>query len=182
MKQTTIEPYSSIYKKLQTIIPNLEEHIGQGKESGRSQLHSPGMMDLHFDYLRTDEQGRHIIALGHYFKQNGDSVPDPDMEIRIMPEMKMAEAMTFQDQRIYQQVYQYEGDKELVNTHLKKDMNYFLNQWLTNAIAQGHRIDLSKGENEQEIDNSPNSHAARADELVDIRHKNNEVPEKGIER
>jgi uncharacterized protein YqiB (DUF1249 family) len=187
MKQINHEPYSSIYKKLHTLIPNLEEHIAQGKQYGKSKLNSPAMMDLNFDYLFTDEKGSHVIALSHYFEQNGDLVPDPDMEIRIIPEMKMAEAMTFQDQRIYQHVYQHDGEKELVNPHLKKDMNYFLDQWLTNAIQQGHRIDLSKVENEQELggenmQEKESGEPGKNNDLDDIRRTQNKNRDRDMDR
>ncbi len=139
-----MELYSTIYKKLLKVIPDLPEHIAQGKHYGKSQLNSSGMMDLSFDYLREDEKGNPIIALAHHFEQNGDLVSDPDMEIRIFPKMKMAEAMTFQDQFGYRRIYEFRDGKEFVSPKLKKDLNGFLNQWLTNIIRQGHRIDLSE--------------------------------------
>jgi hypothetical protein len=43
--------------------------------------------------------------MGHNYRQNGDLVPDPDMEIRILPEPGMAEALSYQDSFGYRRVY-----------------------------------------------------------------------------
>ncbi len=138
------EIYSSIYNKLHRVIPDLEKHLAKGASSGKSELPSPGMMDLSFDYLYNDEDGNPVIAIAHYFKQNGDVVPDPDMEIRIFPKEKLAEALTFQDQFVFQRVYdEYKGEP-FVHFKRKTELNAFLNQWLSNLIEQGHRIDLSE--------------------------------------
>ncbi|MDO9184488.1 MAG: DUF1249 domain-containing protein [Bacteroidia bacterium] len=148
------QPYSAIYKKLMQIIPDLIKHIEAGKDSGKS-VKDPkgGLMDLNFDYLGKDKKGNYLIALSHLFEQNGDLVPDPDMQIRIIPEMEMAEAMTFQDQYGYQVVYPDQGDgKEYVDLRRKKELNQFLSQWLTNIIKQGHKIDLTQEESEIEDD------------------------------
>src|SRR5687767_8610478 len=89
----TDEPYVTIYKRLLTIIPNHIESIKQVANSGKTKLNSEGMMDLNFDYLGKDENGNYIISLSHYYRQNGDSIADPDMEIRIIPDLEAAEAM-----------------------------------------------------------------------------------------
>ena len=44
-------------------------------------LKSGGFMDLHFEKI-----GKNVFSLAHYYKQNGDLVPDPDMVIRVNPE------------------------------------------------------------------------------------------------
>jgi gas vesicle protein len=140
-----LQPYSTIYKKLLQVIPDLIKHLEEGTTSGKS-VKDPkgGLMDLHFDYLGKDKKGNYLIALSHYFKQNGDLVPDPDMQIRILPEMEVAEAMTYQDQFGHQEVYPDQGDgKEYVNLRRKKELNKFLSQWLSNIIRQGHKIDLN---------------------------------------
>src|SRR5687767_2724873 len=134
---STMISHKIIYEKLRTIIPGLIDHIEQGKQYGKSEL--LGYMDLHFNYLRREKAGSHIISLAHSYEMNGDLVPDPDMEIRLIPERGMAEAMTFQNQYVYQEVYA----KGYANEKFKRELNAFLNQWLTNILQQGHRIDLS---------------------------------------
>jgi len=116
-----------IFKKLERVIGDLSELPAYMK------LRAPGFMDLGVDRLYGDEESV-TIALSHHFKQNGDMVPDPDMEVRIYPSIKMAEALTYQDSFGYQQVYTSPGQ---VNLKAKKDLNVFLNQWLSNIIDQG---------------------------------------------
>ena len=154
-----MQPYSSIYKKLMQVIPDLIKHIQEGKYHGKS-VKDPkgGLMDLNYDYVGKDKNGNYMIAISHYFEQNGDLVADPDMQIRILPDLEAAEAMTFQDQFGYQVVYPDKGDgKEYVDLGRKKDLNKFLNQWLTNIIQQGHKIDLTNEESETADEASTNS-------------------------
>jgi len=58
---------------------------------------------------------------------------DPDVEVRINREGKMAEALTFQNDYlgIFQQVYPEPGK---YYPKLKKELNDFLNDWLKNMI------------------------------------------------
>jgi uncharacterized protein YqiB (DUF1249 family) len=79
--------YEMIYARLQ--------QLGIIDESGKMKANymkfiSSGLMPLNVDMLISD-----TIALVHNGKHNGDVMSDPDMEIKIYPEMKMAEALTF---------------------------------------------------------------------------------------
>ena len=101
-----------------------------------------GMMDLNYDRLgcRKLDLGNYVsydIALAHNYIQNGDVIADPDMEIRIYPEIKYAEALTYQldGLGIFQRVYPEPGK---VCPRIKRELNQFLNQWLKNCIDQGH--------------------------------------------
>ena len=95
---------------------------------------SGGYMDLNLDRLYV-ESDHTIIALSHYSEQEGDLVPDPDMQVRIYPDTKMAEALTYQDTYTYTEVY---PGGDTIDTKAKKDLNQFLFTWLTNCINQGH--------------------------------------------
>ena len=120
--------HERIYKKLVKLIPDLDsiqEHACSKSEP---------YMDLHLDVLYRDKDSI-VIALAHNFRQNGDVVPDPDMQIKIYPAAQMAEALTYQDQYSYQEVYPEPGK---YRPHLKKDLNSFLSQWLNNLIQQEH--------------------------------------------
>jgi len=101
-----------------------------------------GMMDLNYDNLGTRklDLGNYVsydISLAHNYIQNGDVMADPDVEIRIYPEVRYAEALTYQldGLGIFQQVYPEPGK---VYPKLKRELNTFLNQWLKNCIDQGH--------------------------------------------
>lgn len=126
--------YERIYKKLIKVVPvkMIEKQVEYGKSS-------PGtFMDLHYDYLNKDKNGNIIIALAHNRHENGETIPDPDMEIRVFRDMQMAEAMTYQDCIGYRNVYHDNGKK--VDIKVKKELNDFLNMWLRNLINQGHKI------------------------------------------
>jgi len=119
--------YERIYQKLERIIGNLSciPH--------NIRFEAYGFMDLSVDKLYVDGQSV-TIAMSHYFRQNGDMIPDPDMVIRIYPAMKMAEALTYQDCFGFRMVY---PSPDQVNFRAKKDLNVFLNQWLSNILNQG---------------------------------------------
>ena len=122
----------AIYKKLIQIIPD----IATREEAGKSKLSSDALMDLNLDILST--QGNIIrIALSHYYKQNGDMIADPDMEIIINTKLMTANAMTYQDSMIFQSAEQGGG----INQKLVNSLNEFLDQWLQNCIDQGHKIE-----------------------------------------
>ena len=99
-----------------------------------------GFMDLHVDRLREENEAI-VIALAHHFSMNGDQVPDPDMEVRILLKEKQAEALTYQDQFAYRQVYH---NGQLTSTELKQELNKFLNSWLNNLLEQGHKFEANQ--------------------------------------
>ena len=100
-------------------------------------IESKPFMDLHLDHLlHKSKPGEIVISMAHNYKQNGDIMADPDMEIGIYPEMRMVEALTYQQDGlgIYQQVYLEDGRFYPI---LKKELNVFLASWLRNLEKQG---------------------------------------------
>ena len=99
---------------------------------------SAGHMDLNIDFLRDEDNDIYIFSMAHNFTQNGDLMCDPDMEIRVFPKTEMAEALTFQldSLGIFQRVYQ----DNKVNIEIKKDLNRFLDKWLTNIKSQKYSL------------------------------------------
>lgn len=130
--------YEMIFTRLQ--------QMGIINENGEMQTDymkfvSPGLMDLNVDKLTAD-----TIALAHNGKQNGDVMADPDVEVKIYPEMKMAETLTFRNDYlgIYQEVYPEPGK---YYPKLKKELNTFLNDWLRNMIeVQKYQLVPEEGE------------------------------------
>jgi len=140
-KGKKIQPYSAIFNKLNKVIPDLEKNLKKGWMSGKSSFgEKSALMDLNLDVLSEDDKGRFVIAISHYYLQNGDSIADPDMEIRINFEMETAEALTFQNGLGFQQVYHTKDGKKLLDTRQKKEQNKFLSGWLTNLINTKHKI------------------------------------------
>ena len=98
---------------------------------------------LHVDVLeRTTD---HVtIALAHYYEQNGDLVPDPDMEVRLYPKHGIAEALTFQNAYIYQEVYTEKDGKRFVHLEAKRQLNAFLLEWSRNLKTRFSGINPTK--------------------------------------
>lgn len=125
----------NIYEKLWKVIPDLFEIKSHGKS-----IIGGGVMDLSLDILNHTDS-KLIIALGHYYKHpSGDMIADPDMEIAVYKYQKFAEALSYQDAYIYRVVYS--ADRMQVDLRAKRDLNEFLDQWLSCLIDQKHIIKL----------------------------------------
>lgn len=115
--------------------------VTDGQPRGYSTSKARGYMDLVVERVEMldnfNGQNCKAISLAHYFKQNGDMCQDPEMVVLVYPELKMAEAYSFQQAipPIYQEVYPEPGK---YRPNLKKNLNSFLRQWLINLINQGH--------------------------------------------
>ena len=131
--------YETMYNKLVKL--GIINEDGSLKFDEYLKLKSGSFMDLNIDHLgHKDDENSIVISLAHNFIQNGDVMADPDMEIKIIPSMKMVEALTFQQDSTgtYQQVYLEDGR---FYPAVKKDSNDFLNSWLKNLIEQGFSND-----------------------------------------
>lgn len=124
--------HARMFHKLLDVIPDLFTI----EESGKSKV--DGFMDLNLDILHR-RPDRIIIALSHYYKHpSGDMIADPDIKIAVYPQREIAEALAYQDIYCYRRVYGEDG--ATVDVRAKRELNMFLNQWLTNLIQQGHCI------------------------------------------
>lgn len=106
-------------------------------DGAHMKLKSGGFMDLSVERLRTVKVG-FIIAMAHYFEQNGDLVSDPGMEIYISETFKAAYAMTIQHSTGHYSVgMKFQDGQFLKAPRVQKDIQSFLGQWLRNLKAQG---------------------------------------------
>ena len=129
---STGDPHHQIFRKLQIIIPDLQSIDAHGKSTVK------GYMDLNLDVLQRGAT-KTIIALSHYFKhRSGDMIADPDMVLAVHSDRAMAEALSYQDSFGYREVYSQGG--MMVDVRAKRELNQFLQRWLSNLIVQGHRI------------------------------------------
>ncbi len=85
--------------------------------------------------LKIESIGDNEISIAHYYRQNGDSMSDPEMTFRIDHEKGTLEPLTYQQDGLglYQQVYPEPG-KWIPK--LRKDLNRFTNQWFRNIEEQ----------------------------------------------
>jgi len=126
--------YENNYDKMVNLGIITEE--GQPTFKEYKKMQSENFMDLNLDVLSISNTET-IVSMAHNFVQEGDVMADPDMEIRIIPDKHMIEALSFRQDNggIYYRVYSDDGT--LVNPALKDDLNSFLGQWLQNLIDQG---------------------------------------------
>lgn len=125
-----------IYTELLKLIPD-SENLKRG-DAMKSKV--AGFMDLNLDILEI-EKNYLKIALSHYYKGvDGDLIPDPDMVIKIVPSIKWASSLTYQDTYIYDEVLVKIKGETYINRALQNKLNKFLDQWLRNCLAQGHSL------------------------------------------
>jgi uncharacterized protein YqiB (DUF1249 family) len=123
-------PYDTIYKRLNPFLALLTVNE---RNCETVTLASKAFMDLHVERLYAEKDGAEVVSFTHYYKMNGDLCPDPDMEVRVWHDRKLAEALTFQDSFGFRRVY-YPGK---VDMKAKRELNSFLSQWLKNLKTQG---------------------------------------------
>lgn len=121
--------YQKNFNKLQRLLKDLSVPPETMK------LKSDPYMDLSIETIHRGN-GQYIIAMSHYYTQNGDLVPDPDMTVKIIPALGMVEALSYQDKFGYRAVY---PKPSLVDINAKKDLNNFLGTWLSNLLVQGFK-------------------------------------------
>lgn len=122
--------FQQIFNRLEALTDGIAEFAS--KPGNHKILKADGFMDLHVECI-----GKNHISLAHYYVQNGDLMADPEMEVRIVPETMMAEALTYSQASppIYQQVYTADGKRYY--PRLRSDLNSFLRTWLKNLENQG---------------------------------------------
>lgn len=131
--------YETIFKRLVAV--GIIDSEGKPRFEEALKLKSGVFMDLNLDLLYEDD-GKYTIAMAHNYIQNGDVMADPDMEIRIIPSMKMAEALSFRQDGgipINQHVYEKIDGKMMVYPGIKNELNRFLSGWLLNIKKQGFK-------------------------------------------
>ena len=89
------------------------------------------------EVLRRQLPGRVVLSLAHYYEQNGDLVPDPEMEVMVDFANRTVEALSI-SQATGRHARVYEGTT--LNLREKREQNAFLGMWLLNLRRQGYRL------------------------------------------
>jgi len=136
MKDAVIKQCQANYKRLLTLLPDV-----QTMQPGTAvKMKADQFMDLCIDVIQ--QQGTVTqISMAHYYEQNGDLVPDPDMEVMLMHATQMALPVHFQNAFAYRVCI--EGTK-VINGKELADQSAFLSMWLRNIKAQGHKLAESR--------------------------------------
>lgn len=133
MRKTVYETNFDMMVKLGIITPDGVPTFKEAKK-----MKSGAFMDLNIDFLISTDKGI-VISMAHNFVQNGDVMADPDMEIRIVKNAHMVEALSYRQDAMGINNHVYTDDAE---THfdvlLKKELNSFLNTWLRNLIEANY--------------------------------------------
>lgn len=100
-----------------------------------------GFMPLNVEILyRTQVNGETtpVLALAHYFEQNGDLVPDPDMEVMYIPSKNSVLPISYQNQIAYTRALFFDPEAKKWKGHPEKinDLVGFLGMWLENIAQQ----------------------------------------------
>ena len=132
MQQAVIKQCQANYKRLLDLLPNVQT-MAQGSAV---KMKADQFQDLCIDIIQQKESVTHI-SMAHYYEQNGDLVPDPDMEIVLMHVTRMALPVHFQNALAYRVCV--EGTR-VINGREFVDQSSFLSMWLRNIKAQGHQL------------------------------------------
>ena len=75
-----------------------------------------------------------LISVAHYFEQNGDLVPDPDVELHYptWTPTAITQAIGYRREKFIER-----DSKTFVDTHFHKAVSSFLVMWARNIQAQG---------------------------------------------
>lgn len=143
-----LKPNERAYALLKEVLPNLED-IQLGTHW---KLKAPGFMDLVVEGIapvyHVDGVKRIPLSLTHYYKQNGDMMADPDMQLEIwlMPEGQPHRVipLTFQQDSLglFQQVYPKDPDRSVWRPELHQDLTAFMLDWFKNLKSQGHKREV----------------------------------------
>lgn len=82
-----------------------------------------------------------IYSLSHYFEQNGDLVPDPDMTFAVIDQKKVSKnlliiPLTFQNSIYYTEAIFLKADSWQIHPKQQADLADFANNWLKNIQWQ----------------------------------------------
>ncbi len=103
---------------------------------------APGYMDLVVEYVGTHYiLGLPLFSFGHYGRQNGDVMCDPEMWLAVDFKNERIYPTSFRNDYVglYQEVYEIIGDERCAHAKLRRDLDDFLHDWLKNLQAQGHK-------------------------------------------
>lgn len=116
--QTTIEHLLKSHNQLETFQTQDHFHL---------RLNMP-----HFDRLVIERHGE-LISVSHYFEQNGDLVPDPDVELHYPSWIptSITQCMGYRREKFIER-----DGKTFVDRHFHAEVSAFLSMWARNIKAQ----------------------------------------------
>ncbi len=93
-------------------------------------------------YLSLKSRTRYTttLHLSYYFDDDGESVADPDLDLRIYHDARLAEVMACTKRHRHEALKKFDppGSTELDRRWMRNNM---LNKWLDYCVERGHRFD-----------------------------------------
>jgi hypothetical protein len=101
-------------------------------------LAATGFMDLSIEILE-EADGGYDIAMAHYYLQNGDMCPDPDMQLFLDPVKKTLTGLSITHAMgLYKCAFlDTNGGHRNLDLRVVEELNKFLGFWLRNLRDQG---------------------------------------------
>ena len=118
--QTTIEKLLAAHNLLESFHSQLDFHV---------RFDMPGYQRL------VIERHGELISVAHYFEQNGDLVPDPEVELHYPTWTPIAITQAFGIRR--EKFTTRMNNMTLVDTRFDREVSSFLSMWARNIQAQG---------------------------------------------
>ncbi|HMM97439.1 MAG TPA: hypothetical protein PKC99_00395 [Anaerolineales bacterium] len=117
--QTTIEKLLSAHNLLEKFHAQLDFHV-RFDMSGYQRL----VIERHGE----------LISVAHYFEQNGDLIPDPDVELHYptWTPTAITQAIGYRREKFIER-----DGRTLVDTRFDREVSSFLSMWARNIHAQG---------------------------------------------
>jgi uncharacterized protein YqiB (DUF1249 family) len=126
--------YESNYIRLRQLTPNLLDLVGAATSS------PPNDCPLR---LSVEERGRYTttFTLTYLFEQNGVATTDPDLQVRVYHDARLAEAMRAAPRHRHQVLSGLRV--QLSELDARWQRNVMLNKWLDYCAERGHRFDFA---------------------------------------
>lgn len=121
-----------INKSTQKILDSLFQDMKPG--TSKKLDNEPGTyMSLSIERLTEDR-----FSIAHYYEQNGDLVPDPDMELWRGPDGCLYTVALQQNTGFYTRAIEFgsDGKPSGIRPKAQRDLNEFANMWVKNIKAQ----------------------------------------------
>jgi hypothetical protein len=134
MSLTKLKNYGLFYRQLCALVGGELKTFME--ENEYKKIENEPYMTLHIDVLSHNR-----LSMAHNYTQNGDVMADPDMEVFIDHENRLAFPLTYQQDGlgIYQEAYQFDevGHITGFNRKLAASFDSFFKTWLRNLKNQG---------------------------------------------
>lgn len=113
---------------------------GLHADGNARKIDTSSFMPIHVDRVHTTAAGT-VYAVAHYFRQNGDSMADPDMTFLLASTDGRAYPITFRQDggcpvNHNAVVWSDHGTITAVRPRMQREITTFANQWMKNIRAQ----------------------------------------------